>query len=79
MMPWVVLAIIVIIGLLISVIFTGVNLLIEGYILGGVLWLVIGIIVSLICIYMWVVVLSYFTEVKNENDRGRYAKQPYRR
>ncbi|XP_049546281.1 uncharacterized protein LOC125957546 [Anopheles darlingi] len=79
MMPWVVLGLMLAIGLLISVIFNAVVYYIDGFVLGGTLWLVIGLIAVVIYVYLWVVVYSYFTTLKNENDRGRYAKQPYRR
>jgi len=38
MVPWVVLGIMIAIGLLISVIYTGVVFFIDGYVLTGVLW-----------------------------------------
>lgn len=79
MLPWVILGIMLAIGLLISVIYTAVMFLIDGYILAGVLWLLIGLIAVAIYTYMWAVVFSHFTEIKDENERGRYAKQPYRR
>ena len=43
MVPWVVLAIIIAASLLISVIYTSVVFLIDGFILVGVLWIVIGL------------------------------------
>jgi hypothetical protein len=29
--------------------------------------------------YMWAVVLSHFMQLKEQNDRGRYSRTPYRR
>ncbi|XP_062544736.1 uncharacterized protein LOC134211654 [Armigeres subalbatus] len=79
MMPWVILGIMLVIGLLISVIYTAVVYFIDGFVLGGTLWIVIGLISVVIYTYMWAVVYSFFVEQKNENERGRYSKQPYRR
>ena len=103
MLPWVILGIMLAIGLLISVIYTAVMLLIDGFVVHGVLWIVLGLlavgklftIIVYHCIqlhfyknmfpflviytYMWTVVFSYFTILKNENDRGKYSRQPYRR
>lgn len=42
-MPWVVLGLMLAIGLLISVIFNAVVYYIDGFVLGGTLWLVIGL------------------------------------
>lgn len=44
MLPWVILGFMVIISLVISVIYTAVIFFIDGYILAGVLWIVVGII-----------------------------------
>uniref|UniRef100_A0A182PW61 MARVEL domain-containing protein n=1 Tax=Anopheles epiroticus TaxID=199890 RepID=A0A182PW61_9DIPT len=79
MMPWVVLGLMLAIGLLISVIYNAVVYFIDGFVLGGTLWLVIGLLSVVIYVYLWIVVYSYFVTLKNENDRGRYSKQPYRR
>ncbi|KAG4067374.1 hypothetical protein HA402_015810 [Bradysia odoriphaga] len=79
MMPWVVLGITIAIGLLISVIYTAVVFFIEGFILAGFLWLIFGLLACLIYAYMWMVVYSHFTVLKEERNRGRYNKQPYRR
>ncbi|XP_063700743.1 uncharacterized protein LOC134831038 [Culicoides brevitarsis] len=79
MLPWVILGIMLAIGLLISVLYTAIVLLIDGFISAGVLWIIVGLIVVAIYVYMWVIVFSYFSDLKDENDRGRYAKQPYRR
>lgn len=44
MLPWVVLGIMICVGLLISVIYTAVVFFIDGFVMAGVLWLVIGIV-----------------------------------
>uniref|UniRef100_A0A336MGD7 CSON001297 protein n=1 Tax=Culicoides sonorensis TaxID=179676 RepID=A0A336MGD7_CULSO len=79
MLPWVILGIMLAIGLLISGLYTGIMLIIDGFVLAGVLWIIIGLFVVGVFIFLWVVVFSYFSDLKDENDRGRYAKQPYRR
>jgi len=79
MMPWVVLGIMIAVGLLISVIYTAVVLFIEGFVLTGVLWLIFGLIACAILTYCWCVVYSEYTNLSEENERGRYNKQPYRR
>ncbi|XP_073824757.1 uncharacterized protein [Musca autumnalis] len=79
MMPWVVLGIMIAIGLLVSVIYTAVVFFIDGYVLSGVLWLVFGLIACAIMTYCWCVVYSEYTILAQENERGRYNKQPYRR
>lgn len=79
MLPWVVLGIMLAFGLLISVIYTTVMFLIDGFVLVGLLFLLGGLICVAIYTYMWVVTYSHFMVLKDESDRGRYAKQPYRR
>ncbi|XP_058833110.1 uncharacterized protein LOC131691004 [Topomyia yanbarensis] len=79
MMPWVILGIMLAIGLLISVIYTAVVFFIDGFVLGGTLWIIIGLVSVVVYTYMWAVVYSHFVEQRNENERGRYSKQPYRR
>ncbi|XP_058466345.1 uncharacterized protein LOC131439400 [Malaya genurostris] len=79
MMPWVILGIMLAIGLLISVIYTAVVFYIDGFVLGGTLWIIIGLVSVVVYTYMWAVVYSHFVEQRNENERGRYSKQPYRR
>lgn len=79
MLPWVVLGLMLVIGLLISVIYTAVVFFIDAHTLTGVLWLVFGLLSVVIYLYMWMVVYSYFAILKEENERGRYNKQPYRR
>lgn len=79
MLPWVVLGIVLAVGLLVSVIYTSVVFFIDGFVLMGALWLVFGLLAVVIYVYMWCVVYSYFTILRQENDRGLYNKQPYRR
>jgi hypothetical protein len=79
MLPWVVIGIILAVGLLISVLYTGIVLLIRSQVLAGVIWIIVGLFVVALYVYMWAVVYSYFTELKEERKRGRYVKQPYRR
>lgn len=79
MMPWVILGLMLVIGLLISVIYTAVVYFIDGFVLGGTLWIVVGLLSVVIYTYMWAVVYSFFVVQKNENERGQYSKQPYRR
>lgn len=55
MVPWVVLGIMIAIGLLISVIYTGIVFFIDGYVLTGVLWLIFGLIVCGKCTPSWLV------------------------
>lgn len=79
MLPWVVLGIMLAVGLFISVIYTAVTMFIDDFILAGCLWLVLGLLSVVIYTYMWIVTYSHFMVLKDEADRGRYAKQPYRR
>ncbi|SPP84528.1 uncharacterized protein LOC117586256 [Drosophila guanche] len=79
MVPWVVLGIMIAIGLLISVIYTAVVFFIDGYVLTGVLWLIFGLICCAVLTYCWCVVYSEYANLSEENERGRYNKQPYRR
>lgn len=79
MLPWVVLGIMIAIGLFISVIYTAVMFLIDGFLLSGVLWLVFGTICVVILTYCWCVVYSTYFELSEESSRGRYNKQLYRR
>ncbi|KAL5279733.1 hypothetical protein ACFFRR_003998 [Megaselia abdita] len=79
MLPWVVLGIMICIGLLISVIYTAVVFFIDGFVLAGVLWLVIGVLAVVVITYCWCVVYSQFAIISEDNNRGRYNRQPYRR
>lgn len=45
MLPWVVIGIILAVGLLISVLYTGIVLLIRSQVLAGVIWIIVGLFV----------------------------------
>lgn len=45
MLPWVVLGFMLVIGMLLSVIYTGVMYIIDGFVLWAVIWLIVGLIV----------------------------------
>jgi len=80
MMPWVILAVMVVIGLLISVLYTAIKFYIDGDTYNGTMWLVFGLIAVVICAYMWLVVYSFFLIVKEICERrAAYEKAPFRR
>lgn len=79
MLPWVILAIILVVGLAFSVIYTAVVFFIAGDIFGGFIWVIGGLISVAIYIYMWLVVYSYYQLLREEADRGPYSKPAYRR
>ncbi|XP_020300300.1 uncharacterized protein LOC109863974 [Pseudomyrmex gracilis] len=79
MLPWVVLGIMLAVGLLVSVLYTSIMFFINHEVLNGVLWLVFGLIAVVVYTYMWLVVFSYFHQLRIEkmNRRiGPYGK-PY--
>lgn len=78
-LPWIILGIMLCIGLLVDVIYTSVVFFLDKNTTTGILWLVIGLICVVVYFYMWAVVLSYFLQLKEQNDRGRYSRTPYRR
>lgn len=79
MIPWVLLGIMLAIGLLVSVIYTAVDFYLREDMLNGSLFLVVGLIFFVVYVYMWMVVYSFFTIIKEETDRGAYTKDPFRR
>ncbi|XP_075231428.1 uncharacterized protein LOC142330191 isoform X2 [Lycorma delicatula] len=79
MLPWVILAIMLAIGLAISVIYTAVVFFIHKQALGGVLWLIFGLISVAIYVYLWLVVFSYFQLLQEEKGRGPYDRSAYKR
>ena len=79
MIPWVILGLMLAIGLLVSVIYTAVNFFIEGQNDLGITWIVLGLLAVVVYIYMWMVVYSYFTIIKDETNRGLYKKPPFMR
>nr|CAD7262499.1 unnamed protein product [Timema shepardi] len=74
MLPWVVLAFMLAIGILITIIWTAVVFFIDGFVLSGVLTLVIGFIGLAVYVYLWMVVYSYFQLLMEEDGRGPYVK-----
>lgn len=77
MLPWVVLAIIIAIGLVISVIYTAVVEIVDNNAISRYILLVTGLVGSAVFIYLWVVVFSFFQLVKEEKSRGPYGRPPY--
>nr|CAD7405557.1 unnamed protein product [Timema cristinae] len=74
MLPWVVLAFMLAIGILITIIWTAVVFFIDGFVLSGVLTIVIGFIGLAVYVYLWMVVYSYFQLLMEEDGRGPYVK-----
>ncbi|XP_072932045.1 uncharacterized protein [Epargyreus clarus] len=81
MLPWVVLGIVLAIGLLISVLHTSITYYLDGedHVLIATFILVGGLIYLCIYLYLWAVVFSHYLEVRDEEERGRYRKAPYKR
>ncbi|KAJ3646398.1 hypothetical protein Zmor_023987 [Zophobas morio] len=79
MLPWVVLAIMLAVGLLVSVLYTAIQFYINEKVIEGTVWIVFGIISVIIYIYMWLVTYSYFNFIWEETKRGAYMKDPFRR
>lgn len=77
MLPFVVLALMLAIGLLISVLYTSVEFYIKKDPVMGSLWLIFGIISVVVYVYLWCVVVSYYQLVREERGRGPYGKTPY--
>ncbi|KAL4712315.1 hypothetical protein ACJJTC_004077 [Scirpophaga incertulas] len=88
MLPWVVLGIVLAIGLLISVLHTSISYFIQEAkdeeerlnfnILASAI-LILGILYICVYVYLWAVVFSHYLDVRDEEERGRYRKAPYRR
>jgi len=79
MLPWVVLGIMICVGLLVSVIYTAIVYYIDGFVLPGTLWIVFGTISFVVLTYCWCIVYSMYTTMAEENKRGIYDRNPYRR
>lgn len=79
MLPWVVLGCMLVIGFLLSVIYTTVMFCINGFFTNALIFAIVGLILVLIYAYMWCVVYSHFTVLREEFKRGKYNRQPYRR
>lgn len=78
MLPWVILAIMLAIGLAISIIYTAIVFFAHEEILSGFLWLIFGLICVAIYIYLWCVVYSYYKLLEEEKGRGPYGRPPRR-
>ncbi|KMQ98418.1 hypothetical protein RF55_1216 [Lasius niger] len=79
MLPWVVLGIMLAVGLFVSVLYTAIMFFINHEVMNGVLWLIFGLLVVVVYTYMWLVVYSYFQELRIEKlskRMGPYGK-PY--
>ncbi|XP_011503916.1 PREDICTED: uncharacterized protein LOC105366993 [Ceratosolen solmsi marchali] len=83
MLPWIILGILLLVGLLVSVLYTAITLFLNNeevyHILYGTLFLVFGILIVVIYTYFWFVVYSYFQQLKLEKSNfkiGPYGR-PY--
>ncbi|KAJ2946016.1 hypothetical protein O0L34_g4936 [Tuta absoluta] len=81
MLPFVVLGIVLAIGLLISILHTSITYYLDenDHVILATCVLVGGLIYLCIYLYLWVVVFSHYLDVRDEEERGRYRKAPYRR
>ncbi|XP_073945280.1 uncharacterized protein [Choristoneura fumiferana] len=81
MLPWVVLGFVLAIGLLISVLHTSIVLYQkeEDYVKEATSILIGGLLYLILYLYLWTVVFSHYLDVRDEEERGRYSKSPYRR
>ncbi|XP_065163320.1 uncharacterized protein [Atheta coriaria] len=80
LLPFVVCGLMLAIGLLVSVLYTSINFFIDGFVIHGCIFLILGLITFVIYVYMWLVTYSFFQIVKEEYDtRAAYKKAPYRR
>ncbi|EZA51506.1 hypothetical protein X777_09850 [Ooceraea biroi] len=75
MLPWVVLGIMLAVALLVSVLYTAIMFFIHHEVINGVLWLILGLMAVVFYTYMWLVVYSYFHQLKIEKMSGRMG--PY--
>ncbi|CAK1596080.1 unnamed protein product [Parnassius mnemosyne] len=81
MLPWVVLGIVLAIGLLISVIHTAITYYLDGqdHVILATIILIGGLLYLCLYLYLWAVVFSHYLDVRDEEERGRYSKAPYKR
>ncbi|CAG4979960.1 uncharacterized protein LOC123695598 isoform X2 [Colias croceus] len=81
MLPWVVLGIVLAIGLLISVLHTSITYYLDeqDHAILATCILIGGLIYLCIYLYLWAVVFSHYLDVRDEEERGRYRKAPYKR
>lgn len=81
MLPFVVLGVVLAIGLLISVLHTSITYYLDEQdhtILATVI-LICGLLYLGLYLYLWAVVFSHYLDVRDDEERGRYRKAPYRR
>lgn len=81
MLPWVVLGIVLAIGLLITVLHISITYYVDGqdHAIIATIILVGGLFYLCLYLYLWAVVFSHYLDVRDEEERGRYRKAPYRR
>ncbi|PBC30656.1 uncharacterized protein LOC107997203 [Apis cerana] len=77
MLPWVVLGLILAVGLLVSVLYTSIMFFIYHDVIIGILWLIIGLLTIVIYVYLWLVVYSYFQQLRYDKMNSRI--DPYGR
>ena len=77
MIPWVVLGIILAVGLLVSVLYTSIMFFVNHEVINGVLWLVLGLVAVVVYTYLWLVVYSYFQQLRYDKVNSRMG--PYGR
>ncbi|KAK9299365.1 hypothetical protein QLX08_007605 [Tetragonisca angustula] len=77
MLPWVVLGLILVVGVLVSVLYTSIMFFVNHAVINGILWLVIGLIDVVIDAYFWLVVYSYFQYLRYDKLNNRI--DPYGR
>lgn len=71
MLPWVALGLMLAVALLVSVLYTSIMFFVNSEVLNGVLWLIFGLVSVVVYAYMWLVVYSYFQQVRIEKlNRG---------
>lgn len=79
MLPWVTLTMVAIPGIFISVLYTSIMFFLQKYIIEGVICLIFGLIFNVLCAYAWLVVNSFYNQLKIEKMStkvGPYGK-PY--
>lgn len=81
MLPWVVLGIVLAIGLLISVLHTSITYYLDkdDNVIVATIILIGGLLYLCLYLYLWAVVFSHYLDTRDEEERGRYRKTPYRR